>query len=484
MVDFKEIPNGYKVPGVYQEVDNSLANIGLTGKESVGLIIGQKLSTGTGEFNTCYLAENINRVAELAGVGSDVHRMAEKFEKNNKYNAFKVIFVEQTEGVAATYTIEATATDVQNGSADLLLAGTLIQSVVYKGQTASEILEALVDAINEETMIPVTAALVEGKIVLTAKHKGLAGNNVDIQFNYYNNQKTPKGLTFTVAQTVEGVGNASIADVLAALTPEYFTDGVTSYTDEPNLLKLRSFLNDRFGAMVQNEGNFHICINGTHSELLTLAATLNCPHINLIENYKTPNMPEERAARVAGIVAFKSQQDPARQYRTAVLVGDLPSKTPFDDKERNLLLKGGVSTVVTNASGNVAIERVVTTYRKNTLGVYDESYFDLTIIKTIIYLRWSYVNWFLTKYPDYKLAKNGHPIGVGQAIVTPDVIESEAISWANMMLKAGLIEDIEGFVEAIHTEINASDPDRVDQIIRPDIINNFMILASKMQFKR
>lgn len=483
-MDFNEIPNGHKVPGAYQEIDNRLANLGLSGKESVGLIIGQKLSTGTGNFDEVYKITNIEQVKELAGIGSEVHRMAEGFIDNNKYNLLKIIFVEQAEGVAATYNIAVTAKDVESGMVNLLVGGRLIQVTVYKDQTADEIMEALVEALSLEPMLPVTAELKEGKILLTAKHKGEAGNNVDISLNYYDNQKTAKGLTITTTKGVEGAGNVSIAPALATLSGEYFTDGMTAYGDGVNLKSLKDFLNGRFDAMVQNEAVFHISKNGTHSQLLTLAAELNCQLINLVENYKTPNMPEERAARMAGVQAFRSQQDPARQTRTAVLKGDLPSKTPFDDKERNLLLKGGVSTVVTDASGNVAIERVATTYRKSSLGAYDESYFDLTIVKTLIYARYDYVHLFKTKYPDFKLAKNGHPIQPGQAIVTPDVIEAEAISWAKTMVKAGYFEDITGFIEAIHTEINASDPDRVDQLIRPDIINNFIILASKMQFKR
>ena len=238
-----------------------------------------------------------------------------------------------------------------------------------------------------------------------------------------------------------------------------------------------------FGAMVCNESTLYIASNGSYAELATLSSSLNSEHIVLVENYKAPQMPEVRAAEVAAICAYEAQQDPARQYRSLVLNGDLPSKTPFKSDERNLLLNHGVATTLTDSVGNVTIERIVTTYQKNAVGAADEDYLDLTTVKTLIYLRYSYIKRMGEKFPRHKLADDSYPVEAGQAIATPTVIKAEAVALASDWLKAGLIENLDDFKEGIVSERNALDVNRVDQLLQPDIINNLMVIACKIQFK-
>ena len=486
-VTYKEIANNLKVPGVYAEIDASLARRGLSGKESVGLIIGQK-SDGTAEYNKVYQAADLNAVLELAGTGSEIHRMAAAWFNNNKSNALKIMAVEQKEGVAATFNLTVSADKASAGMINLMIAGYPVRVTVEADATTDILQNALVEAINAETMLPVSAAKATGEdstgqIVLTAKHKGTAGNNIDVRFNYYDGEKTAAGVTLEIVKGTEGAGNVSLLDALAALGDEYATDIVTSYTDEANLRLIRATLIERFGAMVCNESTLYIASNGSYAELATLSSSLNSEHIVLVENYKAPQMPEVRAAEVAAICAYEAQQDPARQYRTLVLNGDLPSKTPFKSDERNLLLNHGVATTLTDSVGNVTIERIVTTYQKNAVGAADEDYLDLTTVKTLIYLRYSYIKRMGEKFPRHKLADDSFPVESGQAIATPTVIKAEAVALAGDWLKAGLIENLDDFKDGIVSERNALDVNRVDQLLQPDIINNLMVIACKIQFK-
>ena len=81
-MDFNEITQT-RVPGVYCEIDNSLANQGLSGKPSAGLLIGQKLA-GLLEYNKISgLITSADQVIPLAGLGSELHRMATAWFKNN-----------------------------------------------------------------------------------------------------------------------------------------------------------------------------------------------------------------------------------------------------------------------------------------------------------------------------------------------------------------------------------------------------------------
>ena len=162
---------------------------------------------------------------------------------------------------------------------------------------------------------------------------------------------------------------------------------------------------------------------------------------------------------------------------------DLPANKPLTASERDILLSHGVATFITDSSGNVAIERITTTYQKSSLGSKDESYLDLTTIKTLIYLRWSYVERMQLKYPRHKLAGDNYEVQPGQAIATPKVIAAEALALAKDWLAAGLIEEYDSFKDSMVTERNALDVNRIDQLLRPDIINNLMVIACKIQFK-
>lgn len=486
-ITYSEIANNLKVPGTYAEIDSSLARRGLSGKESVGLIIGQKLA-GTAEYNKVYPTTDINQVIELAGFGSEIHRMAAAWLDNNKNNLLKIMAVEQTEGNAATYNLSIDATDIKAGMVNLLIAGYSIKITVSAGDTLENLQDALIEAINNEAMLPIIASKATGedgagKLILTAKHKGEAGNNVDIRLNYYDGEKTAEGVTIEITKGSDGSGNISLLNTLAALGDEYATDIITSYTDSANLRQICDVLKERFGAMNCNEGTLYIANNGSYAELATLSASLNSEHIVLIENYKTPQMPEVRAAAIAAHCAFEAQQDPARQYRTLTLKGILPSKAPFDFKERNLLLNHGVATTLTDTGGNVTIERIVTTYQKNTIGAADDAYLDLTTVKTLIYLRYSYIQRMAQKYPRHKLADDSYPVEPGQAIATPSILKAEAIALAGDWLKAGLIENLDDFKAGLVSERNALDVNRLDQLLQPDIINNLMIIACKIQFK-
>ena len=147
-----------------------------------------------------------------------------------------------------------------------------------------------------------------------------------------------------------------------------------------------------------------------------------------------------------------------------------------------MLLEAGISTLVTNASEQTAIEREVTSYRYNDRGVANDSYFDLPTVKTLIYLRYSYRDRILNKYGRYKLADDGYDVQPGQAIVTPSILTAEVIALAEDWQAAGLVEDISAFKESIISMIDSSDKNRVNQLFQPNIMNNLRLVAGKLQY--
>ena len=46
-----------------------------------------------------------------------------------------------------------------------------------------------------------------------------------------------------------------------------------------------------------------------------------------------------------------------------------------------------------------------------------------------------------------------------------------------------MIENLDDFKASIVSERNANDTERLDQLLKPDIINNLRVVAGKIQFK-
>lgn len=477
---FKEIADSYKVPGKYVEIDESFASLGLAGKESIAMIIGQKNSDAQMEFNRVYQAFSADEVAEHAGVGSEIHRMAKAWFNVNSYNLLKFVAVEQTNGQEATYNLDITAEKTKAGQINLMIAGLLVALDVNEADTAADIAAALIEAINDNPLLPVTAAAVEGqtsKIVLTAKHKGEAYNNIPMCLNFYDGQKTAGGVTVTITKGNEGSGNASLMAAMAAIGDEYFSDCVTNYSDEPNIRLLRSILEKRFTALIDNPSTVHIGFQGTYAEYITKADAINSPHIILHPVCEGECMADEFAAASAGLIAYRSQVNPGLSYYGMKLGDILPSKKGFDSTERNLMLNNGVSSVYRDTAGNLYLERPVTTYTKKSTGQKTEAYLDVFTIKLVEYLRYSLVVYMADRFPNYKLADDNFPVEPGQEIATPTIVKAELMAWGKMCQKAGLIERL----ETVLTSINEANKNRMDALIRPNLINNMLQMAVKMQ---
>nr|DAQ38426.1 MAG TPA: tail component [Caudoviricetes sp.] len=480
-VSFNEIPQT-RVPGVYVEIDNSGALKNLPGKASVGLIIGQK-TTGSATALSPRLVTASDNPALLFGAGSECARMVKAWRETNTFNTLYVLPVTASSGTAAVYTLTATvAQSPSAGTVCLYIGGQRITVDVTPATTAATLHTAIAAKISASPDLPVTAQSGDDGVVITAKAKGEVGNNIDISLNYYTGEDLPQGVTVSIEKTTSGSGNPDLSDAIAAMGDTVFTDIVCPYTDAANTALLKTEMARRFNAMERIEGTVFSGLSGTLSEIITKAEAANSPHIVYIECCKTPDPPEERAARLAGIVAYQSQIDPARQYRTLALAGSKPSKTPLTREERDLLLRSGVATTKADAGGNVLIERVVTSYRTNASGNEDVSYLDLTTLKTLIYLRYSYVLRFEQKFPRHKLADDGYPVCDGQAVMTPMVGKGEAVALARDWYDAGLIENFAAFKESIVSERDATDTERLNQLLQPDVINNLRVVAGKIQF--
>ena len=88
----------------------------------------------------------------------------------------------------------------------------------------------------------------------------------------------------------------------------------------------------------------------------------------------------------------------------------------------------------------------------------------------------------LTKYPRHKLADDGTRFGPGQAIVTPKTMKAEAVARFTQWETLGLVEGAEQFKRDLIIERNAQDPNRLDHLLPPDLINQLRVNGVQIAF--
>ena len=160
-----------------------------------------------------------------------------------------------------------------------------------------------------------------------------------------------------------------------------------------------------------------------------------------------------------------------------------PEQNRFTREERNLLLKDGISTFTVGQDGKVYIERVITTYQQNAFGIEDISYLDLNTKWTLDYIRYAVRVRIALRYPRYKLADDGTRFAAGQAVVTPSMIRAELLALFRELENVALVENFDQFKADLIVVRSVSDPNRINAVIPPDVVNQFRVFAAAVQFR-
>jgi phage tail sheath gpL-like len=485
-ISFNDIPGNIRVPFLYAEFDASRAQQGPSIQPYHTLILGQKYASGTQPAGVPVLVSDEAQARTWFGAGSHLHMMIRKYRLNDKVTPITAMAIlDDSEGVAATGSLTFAGVGIQAGTLALYVAGVRIPVGISAGMEPSEVATAVAAAINASALSPVSAA-VDGvtaeKVNLTAKHKGLLGNEIDIRLNYSSGDETPENLGMVIANMEGGAGNPDIATLIANIPEDQFNVIICPWTDSTNLTLLETELDDRWGPITQSDGMAFIAVGGTIGGLTTFGNGRNSKHVSCTPAVgPTPSW--EWASAVAGQVARSAQADPGRPLQTLPLTGILapvPSARPTW-QERNTLLFNGISTWKCVA-GTVQIDRQITMYQVNGAGASDPSYLDVETLFTLSYLRYDFRNTMLRKYPRHKLANDGTQFGPGQPVITPKIGKAEAISIFAQWEEKGLVEGIEQFQRDLIVERNVSDPNRLDFLLPPDLINQLRVIGAQLSF--
>jgi len=493
------IPTTIRVPFVYVEFDESRAYSGPALLKYKVLILAERLSTGTKAVNEISAVTSADQAATYFGAGSVIHRMFQAWFQNNKLVEVFGQGIEEATGNKAAASIVFTGTATAAGTVYAYIDGTTIQVAVESGDAAADVSSALATAIIAVTSLPVTCdgTTTPGTAVVTCRTNGTVGNELDIRLNYNDGEELPAGITAVVAGSGHqatlsggtGTPDWSSTSPLSSWGDTWFNIIIGSVKDATNMTLIETELADRFGALRMIDGIYISSQRGTLSGLASYGNGRNSPHVIMLENggklgVGGPTSSWWIAAGAGGRIATEAEIDPARPFQTLQIIGALqPDITEqFTLAERNTLLYDGIATIRPSSGGAVQIERAITMYQTNAAGAADIAYLNSNTLFTLMYIRYDWRNIILTKYPRAKLANDGVMVAPGQQIMTPSVGRAEAIARARTWEFLGLVENIDQFKQDLVVTRSISDPDRLDFLLPPDLINQLRVVGSTIQF--
>lgn len=489
-ISFNEIPVNLRVPYVYTEVDATRANTGPGVQPFKALMIGQRLTAGSVAQLTPTRLTSAAQAKNYFGEGSILHRQAIAWFKSNTTTELTAVAFDDPSGsVAAAGDIDFAGTATASGTLNLYIAGERIQVGVTVGDDGADVATATAAAINAKENMPVSAA-VDGvdttQVNITAKNKGLLGNDIDVRFNYFDGETTPAGITATITEISGGTGAPDFDGLFSILDDTWFNVWVLPYNDTASLFDVESELNDRNGPLRQIDAVAFTAKTATHSTLATFGNAQNSQFITCLSpaGSSSPTPDFEISANYAAVESLSLNIDAARPTQTLELPHVLaPRKQDrFTQQENNLLLYDGIATSYVDSSGGVRIQRDITFYQENSQGADDIAYLDVNTLFTLQYLRWSVRNRILLKFPRHKLANDGTRFGAGQAIVTPKIMKAEIVSLFEEWENIGLVENATQFVNEMIVERNVNDPSRLDIQLPPNLVNQLRVTAIQIQF--
>jgi phage tail sheath gpL-like len=485
--------SGQLEPGVFVAFDPSAANQSPGLLQYSALLIGQRTAAaaaapGAPAANTIHQVFGEADVIKLGGRGSILHRQAIGWYAANRQTELWIgILDDDGAGVAATGTITVTGPATASGTISLYLGGERITVGVSDGDIADDIAAAIDTAINAELDLPVTSSVLAAVVTLTFGHKGLVGNEYDVRHSHNPGEVLPDGVGLTIVPLASGTANPDLSGLIANMGDQWFNVLTHPYTDATSLADLGNELADRTRALRQIDGVAFTAATGSVGTLAALGQSINDEHHVIVsqpgEPALTPSM--EVAAEVAGQVAISAQGQPNLPLHALELVH---TKQPaqadlFTRADRNDgLARNGIATtgVVANA---VSTQGMVTTYTLNASGQPDTSYQRPETLFTLMFLRYSFRQWFGTKYARALIGGNDARARAGTQLLTPNVARGEALAWFDAMATLGLVQNRDLFADNLVIEIDAQNSNQMNFLLPPALVKALVVVSGIIQFR-
>jgi len=279
-------------------------------------------------------------------------------------------------------------------------------------------------------------------------------------------------------------------DAIDALGEREFEYVAMPYTDATSLNAWETEYGfsdaGRWGWMRELFGHVFSAKRGAYADLLTFGNSRNSGVVSVLGFELTS--PSPAFEWVAAYVA-KAQRalinDPARPLQSLALntIKPAPFNEQFKFSELNSLALSGIAIQKAGSDNQPMLAREQTTYRLNLYGQPDDAYELVTTLATLARLLRNQKHAITSKFARHKLANDGTRFGPGQAIITPGIAKAELIAQYRQDEFNGLVEDTRNFKKHLIVERDPNDPNRLNVLYPPDLINQLRVFAVLAQFR-
>lgn len=483
-VPFNTIAGNLRVPFFYAEINSGGSPY--AGNPKI-LLVGQKTSAGAATAAVPYgpVQSEQEAIAKF-GVGSMLHAMYNIARRNAPFQPIWVLPLADPSGAAATGHIAingGTALGVA-GAGILKVMGRRVVVQINPADTAAQTATAVAAAVNAANL-PVTAA-VDGtttyQVNFTARHIGALGNGIVIKVA----TDEPNILTAAnapVTALAGGSGTPDLATPLANLGDGLFDWIGGPYADTNSLNEVRDFLNDtsgRWSPSKQLYGHYTSALFDTLANLVTFGDARNDQHVSVMGSQVSPTPVWEWAAALAAQECEHLGTAPelSRPLQTLILQGVLPPddrSTWWDIPARQSLYSNGVAAYKVTEDGQVAIDRLTTTYRTTGAGVPDVTFLDIETMAQAMFIPRYFRNAVSNAHGRQALADD-NPFNVAE-VTTPKAIRNTCVHAYNDLTALGVAENAQLFADNVVVERDPQNASRVNAYIPVDVVNQLRIFA-------
>ena len=496
-ISFSEIPADWRLPLYWVEVDPSKAGIWTINQPA--LLVGIMTADGTAVPDVPIAVGTQAQANQQFGQGSQLANMFAAFFRNNFANeVWGLPVAEPTAGTAATGTITITADagGHEAGTIDLYVGGQHVPVNIGASDTVNDINVAVSAAVNENFDLPVTSVGGPTEITLTCNWVGASGNDITMCDSYYGRiggQELPVGISIaygSLGMLSGGVGTPIFDTAISSLGERNFEYVCMPFTDSTSLLAWETEYGftdtGRWGWMRQLFGHIFSAKRSDYPGMILWGQTQNSGLVSVMGvELASPTPVYEWTAAYTAMAQRALINDPARPLQTLELTGVLPAPLHerFDRMELNSMAGSGIATQETDPNNIPMILRETTTYQLNLYGQGDDAYELVTTLATLARLLRNQKQMVTSQFPRYKLADDGTRFGPGQAITTPSLIAAALVAQYQVDMFNGLVENIAAFKQNLIVERDVNNPNRVNVLYPPDLINQLRVFAVLAQFR-
>ncbi len=446
---------------------------------------GATLAEGEAEICT-----SLEDATILAGSGSMLREMYRIFAQNAPTAQIWLSPIAES-GVKGTWTLTVGTPPAAGGTGVVEIGGEAVEVSIGAGDSAATVATALAAAINgfynklTGAQLQVTAAAASAVVTATARHAGAIFADFDIAVPSTTNGNAFDGV-LTVAAGTAPTGTPNLTNFLATIGDDEASFIVTPFGDDDNLGRCETALNDTSGRWAysrQSYGHYWSSRKGTTGELTTLGLARNNRHETIIGRYAGTPHPawlwvSAIVAAVAPWLADDTNGNVSRNQTGIVVQGLAPPRSRANwpiYSTRNALLAAGISTWKVNASGAIVIDKLITTYQKNSADQPDVVFRDVQALYQLM-AGLGIIRADLSTEHGQKALADSNPNSLG-AISTPKDIKATLVHSYQKCVNRGIFENASGFAERLVVERDSGNSNRVNVLAPIDRVNALDVLA-------